>query len=313
MNAREMTRAIEPIWIFDPVLIGMLITTGVIFALMGWVLRDRIEGSKPLTRFQIYMFYGALVISFLTEASPLHDIAERYLFSAHMVQHLLLSYVVAPMFLASIPAWMIRVVLKPKPIAAVFRVVTTPLVAFFLFSIGMQIWHLPWIYEAALRDPFMHHSQHVVFLILSLIAWWPIMSPMKEFPRMGRPGQLIYLMALPIGQYVASALLTFTQVSIYEMYAQAPRLYGLSVYDDQVIGGIIMKLGSFITFGIPLIVIFFRWYTETNGPLYRGGAAKAKAAVPAGADAPTGAAGSVPAAGSAAQTNAATQGSGGSD
>src|SRR5690625_5629037 len=82
MNAREMTRAIEPIWIFDPVLIGMLITTGVIFALMGWVLRDRIEGSKPLTRFQIYMFYGALVISFLIEASPLHDIAERYLFSA---------------------------------------------------------------------------------------------------------------------------------------------------------------------------------------------------------------------------------------
>src|SRR5690625_7665791 len=117
-----------------------------------------------------------------------------------MVQHLLLSYVVAPMFLASIPAWMIRVVLKPKPIAAVFRVVTTPLVAFFLFSIGMQIWHLPWIYEAALRDPFMHHSQHVVFLVLSLIAWWPLMSPMKRFPHLGRPVHLLKLLPLSYRQ-----------------------------------------------------------------------------------------------------------------
>src|SRR5690625_7749837 len=95
MNAREMTRAIEPIWIFDPVLIGMIVTAGVVFALMAWVLRDRIEGSKPVTRFQLFMFYGALVVAFLTEASPLHDIAERYLFSAHMIQHLLLSYIVA--------------------------------------------------------------------------------------------------------------------------------------------------------------------------------------------------------------------------
>src|SRR5690625_1526155 len=316
MNAREMTRAIEPIWIFDPVLIGMLVTTGVIFALMGWVLRDRIEGSKPLTRFQIYMFYGALVISFLTEASPLHDIAERYLFSAHMIQHLLLSYIVAPMILAGTPGWMMRVMLKPKPIAAVFRVVTIPLVAFFLFSIGMQIWHLPWIYEAALRDPFTHHAQHVVFLVLSLIAWWPIMSPLKEFPRMGRPGQLLYLMALPIGQYVASALLTFTQVSIYEMYAQAPRLYGLSVQDDQVIGGIIMKLGSFFTFGIPLVVIFIRWYTETNGPPVRSSAKDVLTAGPSSQrqdSNQTGTPGAAPVAGSTAQPNAATQGTGGSD
>lgn len=246
-------------WALDPVLIGTLVTAAVVYWLLAGPLRSRVAASAPVSRTHVALFGSGIVIAFLTEASPLHELSDRYLLSAHMVQHLLLSYVVAPLLLAGTPGWMIRPFITLRGVEPVFRALTRPIVAFFIFSLGFSLWHLPYIYEAALQNDFVHHLQHVIYLVLSLIVWWPLMSPLREFPRLEPGAQIVYLVALPVGQFFAAALLTFASVAVYPTYVDAPRILGISAQADQQLGGIIMKIASFIAFGIPLVVVFMRW------------------------------------------------------
>ena len=247
-------------WIIDPVLVGTLVTMGVAYGLLAGPLRARLPDSRPATTTQLVFFYGALVIAFLTEASPLHDLSERYLFSAHMVQHLLLSYVVAPLLIAGTPVWMIRPLARSRWLGPVLHTVTRPLFAFLAFTLGFTLWHLPMVYGPSLVNPFIHHVQHIIFLTLALMVWWPVMSRVPELPRSGYGTQIVYLAALPLGQLFVSAILTFATQSFYAVYEAAPRIVPISVVGDQQLGGVIMKIASFLAFGIPLIVAFLRWF-----------------------------------------------------
>jgi putative membrane protein len=247
-------------WIWDPVLTGTLLTLGIVYWMMAGPLRSRLEPAGRLPARQVALFVAGLVVAFLAEASPLHDLSERYLFSAHMVQHLLLSYVVAPLLIAGTPAWMLRPLLA-GPAGPAFRMLTRPLLAFAVFALAFSLWHLPFVYEAALHSDFMHHAQHLIFLALAVLVWWPVMSPLPELPRLGYGMQVFYLVALPLGQFFVAAILTFAPVAFYPTYQEAPRvIHDMSATADQQLGGVIMKVASFIAFGIPLVVVFMRWF-----------------------------------------------------
>lgn len=247
-------------WVIDPILIGTLVTAAVAYWLLAGPLRSRLPESAPPSTTQIAMFGAGLIITFLTEASPLHDLSERYLFSAHMVQHLLLSYLVAPLLIAGTPGWMIRPLARNRVTGPLLYFLTRPVVAFIAFSLAFTLWHLPMVYEAALVNPFVHHIQHVIFLSLALMVWWPVMSRVPELPRAGYGVQIIYLAALPLGQFFVAAILTFASNPFYPTYEEAVRIVPISVIGDQQLGGVVMKVASFLAFGIPLIVAFFRWF-----------------------------------------------------
>lgn len=248
-------------WTLDPVLIGSLLALGVVYVLLAGPFRERLGTGVTLSPWQALFFSLALAVAFLTEASPLHELSDRYLLSAHMVQHLLLSYIVAPLLLAGTPAWMIRPLLGNRFTAAAFRMLTRPLTAFVVFSLAFTLWHLPVVYEAALGNEFVHHVQHLIFLALALLIWWPVMSPLPELPRLGYGLQVFYLVALPLGQFFVAAILTFAPDSFYPTYQDAPRVIaGMSAAADQQLSGVIMKIASFIAFGIPLVVVFLRWF-----------------------------------------------------
>lgn len=249
-------------WEFDAVLLGTLISLAVAFGLMAGPLRSRLAPGVPFPRSAAVLFAFALLVAFLTEASPLHELSDRFLLSAHMVQHLLLSYVVAPLLIAGTPAWMVRPVAVNRWTGPLFRLLTRPLTAFVVFSLAFSLWHLPWVYEAALGNDFVHHMQHLIFLMLALIMWWPVMSPLPEVPRIGFGPQIFYLIALPLGQFFVAAILTFAPEAFYPTYQEAPRIVALSPAADQQLGGVIMKIASFIAFGIPLVVVFLRWSTS---------------------------------------------------
>jgi putative membrane protein len=249
-------------WELDPVLIGTLLSLGVGYVMLAGPLRSRLAPGKTLRLPHALMFATGLVAAFLTEASPLHELSDRYLLSAHMVQHLLLSYVVAPLLLAGTPDWMARPLVTNRTVGPVFRLLTRPLTAFVVFSLAVSLWHLPMVYEAALGNDFVHHSQHVIFLALALIVWWPLMSPLAELPRLGYGLQVFYLIALPLGQFFVAAILTFAPEAFYSTYREAPRILSMSPAADQQLGGVIMKIASFIAFGIPLVVVFMRWFAN---------------------------------------------------
>ncbi|MEX2542718.1 MAG: cytochrome c oxidase assembly protein [Trueperaceae bacterium] len=246
-------------WELDPVLIGTLLTLGLVYGLMAGPLRARLGRDLKLPRRQALMFSAGLLVAFLTEASPLHELSDRYLLSAHMVQHLLLSYVVAPLLLAGTPGWMARPLVANRIVLPAFRALVHPLTAFAVFSLAISLWHLPMVYEAALGNPVIHHLQHLIFLALALIVWWPLMSPLAELPRLGFGQQVFYLVALPLGQFFVAAILTFAPEAFYQTYQEAPRILPMSPAADQQLGGVVMKIVSFIAFGVPLVVAFLRW------------------------------------------------------
>jgi len=251
-------------WQLDPVLIGGILTVALAYALASGPLRARLAPGEPYRAGAAATFYGALALFFVVEGSPLHDLAERYLLSAHMVQHLLLSYVVARMLIVGVPAWLWRVLLTNRRVFPVARVALRPVVTFTVFSLFFALWHVPVIYQAALMDATLHHVEHLVFLLTAVMLWWPVLSPIEELPRAPYLVRLAYLFTLPIAQLPVFAGITFHPDVVYPIYALAPRAFGLSPMADQALAGAIMKVFGLLFFGVPFTRIFFEWYTLEN-------------------------------------------------
>jgi len=216
-------------------------------------------GGLESPRRQVASFLGALVVLLLALNGPLHNLSDTYLFSAHMGQHLLLTLVFPPLLLYGTPAHVIRPLLRPRWVMPVGRVVTRPLAAALLFTGPIVIWHLPALYEAALRHHNLHILQHLVFLTTAVIMWWPVLSPVPELPRIPHLLQMLYLFLLGIPMSVTGALITLSDSVLYPLYAAAPRVGGLSPLEDQQIGGLLMwVLGGFMLW-IVMSVVWFRY------------------------------------------------------
>src|SRR6266550_4440145 len=148
---------------------------------------------------------------------------------------------------------------RPRWVMAVARVVTRPLAAALLFTGPIVIWHMPALYEAALRHHNLHILQHLVFLATAVVMWWPVLSPVPELPRIPHLLQLLYLFLLGIPMSVTGALITLSDSVLYPFYASAPRVGGLSPLDDQQIGGLLMWVLGGLMLWIVMTVIWFRW------------------------------------------------------
>ena len=253
-------------WELDPVLIGSLLTAAILFALAAGPLRARLAPGRPFPLAAAVVFYGTLALTYLLEASPLHDLADIYSLTAHMVQHLAVSYLVAPLLLWSMPPWMLRPLLLNRFVAPIARLLTRPLVAFSVFGLSFAAWHVPGIYDAALQNQTLHHVTHVGFLFTSLILWWPIMSRLNELPRPSYLIRLLYLFLIPVAQLPVFGIITFAGRPIYETYAASPWTLGMDVVSEQALAGAVMKVAGLFAFGIPFAVTFFRWYEEESAP-----------------------------------------------
>lgn len=253
-------------WQTDPVLLGSLLTLAVVYGLAAGPLRARLAPGAPFPRRAAAGFYGTIAVLYLFEGSPLHDLAERYSLTMHMVQHLGIAYVAAPALIATTPTWMLRPLLLGGGRARVSRVLLHPVVGFVAFSFFFSAWHVPAIYEGALRNPTLHHAEHVVFLMTSLMMWWPIMSRLEALPRLPHILRLVYLFLLPVVQIPAFGAIAFADHVLYPTYGNAIWTLGMHPHSEQVLAGAVMKTGGLLAFGIPFAVIFFRWYAEESGP-----------------------------------------------
>src|SRR5256712_2574969 len=162
-------------WDIHPSVAAGLVLLGGLYVYLG--------GLRGTSRRKIAAFAGSLLVLFVALNGPLHNLADRYLFSAHMAQHLLLTLVFPPLLLYGTPAYVIRPLLRPRWVRAVGRVVPRPLPAALLFRGPIVFWHAPALYEAALRHHNLHILQPLVFLTTAVIMWWPVLSPVPELPR----------------------------------------------------------------------------------------------------------------------------------
>lgn len=216
-------------------------------------------GGLAASRRQVASFAAALLVLGVALNGPLHNLSDYYLFSAHMVQHLVLMLLFPPLLLYGTPAWVVRPLVRPDWVRRVATAITRPLPAAAIFTAPTALWHFPVFYEAALRNHNLHILQHLVFLVTAVLMWWPILSPMPELPRLSYPGQMLYLFLLGIPMSVMGALITLAGDALYPFYTTAPRVWGLAPLVDQQIGGLIMWVPGGLTFWVVMTVVWFRW------------------------------------------------------
>lgn len=242
-------------------LLGMALVLGAYLLGVG-PLRERHNLADYVDSRQVATFTAGMMVVFFALTSPLHILSERFLFSMHMVQHVLLTLIAPPLLVLGTPAWLIRPMLRPNWAFRAARLLTHPIAAIALFNIIFSIWHIPALYNSSLSSEAFHALEHIMMVSTAMLMWWPLASNMPELPRLNYPLQLGYLFALSVAQIIVFAIITFAEEPIYEFYVNAPRIWGLSPLLDQQLGGIIMKVGSGIYFLTLLIIIFFKWFNQ---------------------------------------------------
>ncbi|HEX8358696.1 MAG TPA: cytochrome c oxidase assembly protein [Longimicrobium sp.] len=250
--------------VYSQFMVGWLLIGAAYFAVIG-PLRGRFPGSQPVPGRKVASFSFALALMFLALQGPLHELSDYFLFSAHMVQHLVLILIMPPFLLYGLPDWMLRPAVKIRPIGALARLVTFPIVAFALNNTIFLAWHFPGPYDLMMRNHDVHVAMHLMIMVTGTIMWWPVMSPLKELPRIAAPLQMIYLFVLGIPMMVSAALITFSENELYRWYVEAPRLFAISPLDDQRLGGVIMWVPGGLMLWIAITVVYFRWTVPEVG------------------------------------------------
>jgi putative membrane protein len=176
-----------------------------------------------------------------------------------MVQHLILTLAVPPLLIAGTPGWMLRPLLAVRPIAMAARWLTKPIHCFLIFNVVVAAWHLPPLYNLAMTHHAVHILQHLMFMFAAVLMWWPFLSPLPELPRLAYPGQMLYCFLMSIPMSIVSIYIVYADQVLYPAYASAPRIWGISPMDDQLIGGLIMWIPGGLFFYAVMTVVFFKW------------------------------------------------------
>jgi putative membrane protein len=255
-------------WIIEPpVALGVLLLAALYLYGVG-PLRRRYKLAAHVERRQVIQFLLAMAIIFISLQGPLHELSDYYLFSAHMLQHLLVTLIMPPLLLKGIPDWLIRPLLQLPGVMPVARFLTSPFVAFGLFNAVFTIWHVPSLYQRALGDPAIHSMEHILFMGTAVLTWWPVFSPTPLLPALNDPLQMMYLFFQSIIPTVIGALIVFADIVLYPYYAAAPRVIDLTPIDDQQIAGLLMWFGGAAAILFVLTHRFFRWMeTDADEPL----------------------------------------------
>ena len=210
-------------------------------------------------------FFGGCAAMLAALNGPLHDLSDYYLFSAHMVQHLLLGDIAPLLMLLSLS----RVIMRPltrrlQVIERGLGPLAHPASALILWLGLVYLWHIPALYDGALRHSGLHALQHVSFFSAGTLVWWPLLQPVPM--RRGLTGMWTfgYIAAAKAGLASLGLYLTWTGTVLYTYYEHVPRIWGLSAISDQNVGGAIMMVEQSVLLVTVLAVLFGRMLAQSE-------------------------------------------------
>tara|TARA_Y100001934_G_scaffold107733_1_gene132274 strand:- start:1806 stop:2414 length:609 start_codon:yes stop_codon:yes gene_type:complete len=193
----------------------------------------------------------------------LDPLGENFLFFAHMIQHNILMYISPLFLLMGIPQPIVDRFLESFPVMEkILGFIFHPIIAGLLFTLVFSFWHVGAFYEAAIRDKTLHMAEHLSMFLTSVAMWWPICGPSKRLPPIPFGPQMLYILALMLGQTPIFAILTFSRDVLYDTYFYAERIINISPLEDQKTGGVLMKLANMVVSVGVLSSIFYRWSKE---------------------------------------------------
>lgn len=249
-------------WHNEPYLVGGLVMAGWLYALAMGPFRAFLGGppQSPGEASCRWCFFSGLAVFYLAVGSPLDQIGEQFLFSAHMLQHLLLVYPAAALVHLGMPAWLLDGVIERGRLSWFLRIATRAPVALVGYSVLTGVWHFPDLYDWALRDKTVHVMEHLSFFAAALFLWWPVLSRSSRFPAIPPGAQILYWLGMMILATPLFAYITFSRDILYPTYEYAPRILPLSAKEDQVLAGVMMKIsGMCLAIGMSGLA-FWKWF-----------------------------------------------------
>jgi putative membrane protein len=243
-------------------LIGVVVLAGLYLYGMG-PLRRSWSAPKP-EWWRPICYFGALVVIVVSLNGPIHDLSDRYLFWVHMSQHLLLTLVMPPLLIAGLPGWFIDGLMTGRQDGKtarrqVFRLLTHPVFAGVFFSAVLLSWHTVGAYDLMMSNHDVHILTHLMFMVAAVLFWWPVVSASTALPRLGPGLGMLYLFLGQIPMQILGAIVTFADQPLYTWYQNAPRTWGISVLDDQKLGGLLMWVPGNMWIWGAMSVLFFQW------------------------------------------------------
>jgi len=231
--------------------------------------------ARPVTA-RAALFVTAVVVLLLALMSPIDTLGDGYLFSAHMLQHLLLVLVVPPLLLLGIPPRVFERLLRWTPAGRTERALGRPLLAWSLGIGTLWVWHAPALYDLALRYQGVHVLQHLCFLVSATIFWWPVIAPLPERRQLPALGAVVYLIAGGLTSSLLGIIITLAPLGLYPAYLHPvdrlgilPLIRGRSQWNfsalaDQQVGGVLMWILSSPLYLLASAVALARWYGESE-------------------------------------------------
>jgi putative membrane protein len=211
---------------------------------------------------QWLLFYTGLGLIWLVSQWPLHDLAEKSLYSVHMIDHMVITLVGPPLMLMGLTRTLADRLFGHRWVLPWLRKFASPVSAFAVFNLGMIATHWPAAVALSLHNELAHFLIHLFLFGSAVLLWLPVVSPTPLLPRLRPPTRMGYLFANSVLPTIPASFLMFSNVAIYTAYGDASLAFGLTPVEDQTIAGLIMKLGGTLLIWIVIGVIWFRWVAE---------------------------------------------------
>jgi putative membrane protein len=234
--------------------------------LLAWYFRTRPQPLSSATSFS-----AGVLILLLSLISPIDPLGDQYLFTAHMLQHLLLILAVPPFLIAGLTPQRVSAWLAHPPVRQAEQVLGRPAIAWLSNMAMMLAWHLPVLYNAANASTTIHIAEHLCFLVTGCMFWWPIFNPLRE-ERMQPGPAMLYLFAAAAVNTVLGIVLTFLPVGYYQPYLhpadelgalQLIRVgWGVSAAEDQKLAGLLMWVPGCSVYFVVMLLELGRWFRQ---------------------------------------------------
>lgn len=245
-------------WLADPLILAPLTVMAIVYV-MRWRNSRREAGPRGATPLQAIAFAGCMVALLAALVSPIDGLGENYLFSAHMVQHVLLGDIAPLLLLLALSRVMMRpVTRRAVGVERALGPLAHPIVPLLIWVLLMYGWHIPALYDAALENPVVHLAEHVSFFTAGLLVWWPLIQPVPMRHKLTGLQPIAYIGSAKAALAALGIALTWSSTVFYPYYETVPRIWGLSPIEDQNVGGVIMMVEQSLTFGLVLFATFVR-------------------------------------------------------
>jgi putative membrane protein len=251
-------------WLSDPAVLAPLALLAVIYIWrFGQVRRE--YGGRGAGALQAVAFTGCIVALLAALASPIDGLGEDYIFSAHMVQHVLLGDIAPLLLLLALS----RVIMRPatRRLARIERALgpfASPITGIVVWLSLMYLWHIPALYDAATEHAGVHLLEHVSFFAAGIALWWPLIQPVPMRRRLTGLQPLGYIAAAKAGLAALGLYLAWSTTVLYPYYEQTPRIWGLSPIEDQNVGGVIMMVEQSLTLVLVMVALFVRMLVQSE-------------------------------------------------